>query len=62
MNISKEYAQNLLNYLAGRPYAEVFQLINELQQTFAAAAAGASVQTEEDKSSDPAEKQPKAKS
>lgn len=34
MNISKDFAQALLNYLATRPYAEVFSLIGELQQAF----------------------------
>ena len=31
MNLSTELIQNILNYLANRPYAEVFQLINAVQ-------------------------------
>lgn len=31
MNISNELIQAILNYLAQRPYAEVFQLINAVQ-------------------------------
>lgn len=30
--ISQEFAQELLNYLATKPFQEVFQLINKLQQ------------------------------
>lgn len=30
--ISQELAQELLNYLATKPFQEVFQLINKLQQ------------------------------
>jgi hypothetical protein len=32
MNITKELAQAIVQYLATKPYAEVFQLINELQK------------------------------
>jgi hypothetical protein len=31
MNLSTELIQNILNYLAQRPYGEVFQLINAIQ-------------------------------
>lgn len=30
MNISKEFAQQLVNYLVTKPYAEVYQMIAEL--------------------------------
>jgi len=42
MNISPELAQTILNYLANRPYGEVFQLINAIQ----AEAAKATVEKE----------------
>lgn len=32
VSIDKTLAENLLNYLASRPYAEVWQLIGTLQQ------------------------------
>jgi hypothetical protein len=31
MNFSPELIQNILNYLAQRPYGEVWQLINAIQ-------------------------------
>jgi len=31
MNLSPELIQNILNYLAQRPYGEVFQLIGAVQ-------------------------------
>ena len=32
MEITKELGQKIVNYLASKPYVEVFQLIGELQQ------------------------------
>ena len=32
MNITQELAQAIVQYLATKPYTEVFQLINELQK------------------------------
>ena len=42
MNLSTELIQSILNYLAQRPYAEVWQLINTIQ----AEAAKATVEKE----------------
>jgi len=41
MNLSTELVQAILNYLAQRPYAEVFQLINAVQAEAQAAKADA---------------------
>ncbi len=41
MNLSTELVQAILNYLAQRPYAEVFQLINAVQAEAQAAKANA---------------------
>lgn len=32
LEISQELAQKIINYLASKPFAEVFQLIGEMQQ------------------------------
>ena len=40
MNISTELMQAILNYLAQRPYGEVFQLINAVQAEAAKQAKG----------------------
>jgi hypothetical protein len=41
MNLSTELVQAILNYLAQRPYGEVFQLINAVQAEAQAAKANA---------------------
>ena len=38
--VSTELVQKVLNYMATKPYAEVFQLIGELGQLFQASQAG----------------------
>jgi hypothetical protein len=44
MNLSTELVQAILNYLAQRPYGEVFQLINAVQAEAQAAKADASIE------------------
>ena len=44
MNLSTELVQAILNYLAQRPYGEVFQLINAVQAEAQAAKADAPIE------------------